>query len=319
MNTFRPQFQYWSFQIFGALCGLFFFVFGLNYLIPGWGWVIGMIFWLIVCVLDFFLDTLPMIRTRLVISEDGLTSRANKELYDVKWGDIIAANLFQDNGKQSNFIWIATNEAEYTVPLKYLDAQEIWKQVQLYVEPAKLGYKAHQSWLAENEDYQIFTKNNAEIIQTLGKPLIARPPVWFSIFGWFGLIFFGFLTTLSLSTEYCWFLAIFFVGFGMLTGLMLLPDRIEMDAGNISRVIWPFGRYRIRWDEIELIEFCGNFEWLVVYGNKKRLPMWGPGYWRHEGRKEASEFLQAQIEQRKIFIQFNKWVYFICLPKRCRI
>jgi hypothetical protein len=81
--------------------------------------------------------------------------------------------------------------------------------------------------------------------------------------------------------------------------LVLLSGSVDMNGQSVT-LVSPLGHYRIQWDEVTQIESGRFSDWLIFYGNDKRLAFMGPIMWSKSSREQALRFVQAQVQQRKI-------------------
>lgn len=279
-----------------------------------------LIAWVIIACFAVDREILPMWRTFMIISNRGLYGRANRYFYEIYWPEIVAANLMLQQA--APWLWIATRKYSICLPLRHLDAKRIWHQVQQHVCPEKAGPYAYERWLREQGFYEKLSQENAKLIQNADVPLRTRPKPFTIALGWLGLLLFGgcALCSLSLgSSELNVAVFVFSAVFALGLGVLAFPSTVEMDWEGVTHVLPLLGRYHIRWEEIERIECSPRLEWLIFYGNNKRLPITGPSQWSKHTGPQAWAFLQAQIEQRGIDIRRNPTAGFQILPKNTRV
>jgi hypothetical protein len=318
-HTFRVQAKHWIPQVLEIIFGLILVVVGLEFVYPNRGGFIGLAICLFIVVIEFETEALPMFLSYLVIDNRGLTGRIDRYFYEIYWGEIVATNLIRNEIKQFYNLWIATLKGNINIPLKNMDVEQIWQLIRDSVSSEVWGDEAYKNWLESQEFYQELVYTNAKLIQSVDEPLRARQKRWLVLLGWSNIAMFGGFTAFSLWFDMHWIFATIFILFAMMASVLAFPDTVEMDVNNITRIIWPYGRFQMRWDEVERIEYSENGDKLVFYGKGKRLPMLGPRRWSEKGGADLSAMLRAQIQQRKIETRFNRMVYFVFLPKNTRL
>ncbi|MBW2037948.1 MAG: hypothetical protein JRI41_10850 [Deltaproteobacteria bacterium] len=274
------------------------------YVYPGVGKFIGPFIGVILAWLIFRQDILPMCRTHLIFEDDSLSGWVDGYSFRVFWDDIVAAQFHKMSAQ--SYLFLVTSDGAFNISLKYLNAAQIWKLVQSRVRPSALKEGAYKELPAYNE----WVSANAELISSVDVPLRVKSHWLIRVVGWGGIVFF-----LSLAVLFSWgtgigFYSFFFLGMSMLgVALLLLDGSVEMDSHAVTYAT-PLGRYKMRWEEIQRIEYDLYQSWLVFYGGHKRLALWGPGYWLGEDRARMYEFLIAQIQQRDIEMRYNEWAVF---------
>lgn len=114
---------------------------------------------------------------------------------------------------------------------------------------------------------------------------------------WFTFVFFTAMAVLSWRTGMYWVAALhsLFAVVGAVAVVGLGSYRIEADR------VWmatPVGRYGMRWDEVQAIEFDGMG--IVFHGDQKRFVMLGPGMWSEQERRSTLPLLDEIIKRRNI-------------------
>jgi hypothetical protein len=328
VHTFRTQPKHWVSQIVGAVLSLGVFVLGIEYLLPGWGTRIGLALWLLLMYILTITELLPMWRICVTVDKNGLFARTNDGFYEMFWIEIVAANLFEQVAvigfsfrmtNRARYLWIATRKYTFQIPMRYLDAEQVWCQVQAHLSPEIAGDVAYTNWLEKQEWYQEWNQSQAALIQAIDAPLRTRQKGWLMALGWIGVAFFaGFAVFSALLTGSFNCASFLFFVFAVLSASLVLPDVVEIDDEKVTRITTFLGCHQIRWDEVERIEHDGSFTQLVFYGKDKRLPIFGPKWWASSRAQEMSALLRAQVQQRGIEVRFNPESVFVALPKNTR-
>lgn len=114
---------------------------------------------------------------------------------------------------------------------------------------------------------------------------------------WFTSIFFTIMAVFSWMEDMCW-VALFhslFATIGAVAVVGLWSYRFN------AEMVWmatPMGRYGIRWDEVQAVDFDGYG--IVFHGNQKRFVMLGPGMWSEKERQSILPVLNEIISRRGI-------------------
>ena len=119
-------------------------------------------------------------------------------------------------------------------------------------------------------------------------------------FSIFGVIEFLLFAWLSWQNTHTFYIALLFLLFALFCGYTFIASRstIELDLESVV-VTAPYGRYKIRWDDVRLIETNGVT--IVFRGDDKRLVI--VMTFVGQGRREMYKFLNSQIEQRQIEVK----------------
>ena len=99
-------------------------------------------------------------------------------------------------------------------------------------------------------------------------------------------------------------------------GFFILLSIYNLIEGNGTLEITPemiiahrlYGRYGIRWDEIETIRYCvnGNLvtsETMVLEGSYRRLNIYGPSEWAGAGGAESRRWFLEEVRRRGLEIK----------------
>ncbi len=317
---FRARPRYWLPTVVFIIFWYLLCVLGLDYLIPGKGGWIGLVVWLLSAAGIYFADLRPMLRARIAVDERGLTVWVDRGIAEIYWSEIIGATILRDD-LQRPYLWILLRQREVYIPLRYLDAQRIWEQVQNHLNPEYLGDEVYEKWIAEQETalVEAVEQEGAEVIPHMSLPLRVHQVGWVKIVGWMGIVLFGGCTILSLvfaGPDLCT-LPIFAL-FTVLSVLMVLPEIVEIDEEKIARIIPPFGRYQMFWKEIERMDYTPGLDWLVFYGNNKRLGLIGPSMWTGKDAGVAQVLLGIQLQRHRIKARATPKAYFI-FSKNARV
>jgi hypothetical protein len=124
---------------------------------------------------------------------------------------------------------------------------------------------------------------------------------------------------LGIALLASWFCFLFFVGagfycflahqYGLAFGLFVVAaigffmlfffGNVEMDANSIRQKTLS-GRYEIKWDEVEQVEFRQSNYGVVFRGQNKILSILGPSFWQSEDADLIMSFIGSQAEARGI-------------------
>jgi hypothetical protein len=313
----RPPRKHWIIQVAVVFGGLLTFCVGLTYLFAGYGRLAARLIWFIFAGIAFWDELLPIWQTRITVSKDTLTGRVGTYEFQVRWADLVAAKISKDVQSQLN-LWLVTDSGVYLVPLKYLDAKQLWQQITEHVDPGRLGESAYERWQVSQESSQGTSLASSRSEQRIGTLLRARRKWWIVALGWFAVIFFCYaLVVMWLPDSPDLPLPV------LLTGLLIplaFPDWTEMDTDKVTHVTPPFGRYQMRWDQVRRIEYrSSNLDLLVFYGDGKRLVTSSPRLWAVRGGQAIQSLLFTQAQQRGIEIGENSKSHLFMLSKNTRV
>ena len=121
----------------------------------------------------------------------------------------------------------------------------------------------------------------------------------YRLVGLAGLVF-CFFSALAATIFGQYWTALGFAGFAIIGLYIVLGSgSFDFDSDCITHSSW-FGKWKIRWDEIDLAEFGEMDGTLVLIGNNKRFVLSPPGWWYGSGKDEALRFVMSQIEAKKL-------------------
>jgi hypothetical protein len=143
------------------------------------------------------------------------------------------------------------------------------------------------------------------------------------VVGWLGLLIFVPLVFISWIENVG-------VAIGIFSFFVLLSI-YSLIEGNGSLEITPemiiehklYGRYGIRWDEIETIRYCESGDWLtfqsmVLEGKHRRLLVPGPGDWAGAGGAESRRWFYEEVRRRGLEIK-EAWSAAFKFSKNARL
>lgn len=316
--VFRAPTRRWVLEALVAAFALAVFTLGLDYVLPGKGRFLGAALWLVLEVLHVRADLVPMARASVRLSRTGIVASSGTSHYEVYWPEIVAADFYSGDAGHS-WLNIASRKGSFSIPLRYLDAKAVWRHIRARLGDDRAGAEAADRWLHAQPAYHEWTQANLELIQSITEPLRVRPRAAAKVLGWGGLVFFSTLLGFSLLAGLGLFGVLIWAPFTLLAAVMILPESFELDAERVTHVFPPFGRFQMRWDEIERVEYNQDMSWFVFYGAGKRLPMNGPTAWDIEGAAEAYALLQAQMQQHEIETRVNRKVMLVFFPRNTRV
>ena len=134
-----------------------------------------------------------------------------------------------------------------------------------------------------------------------GKRLITKPTLLRGI-GWVCSAFFVFGAFGSLQAGAWKPALIFILMIGLGAYMVLVAGTLEMDSETIFYRM-PLANYRIRWDEVTLIELDKVGSNIVFWGENKRLVALGPYFWQGADRTDMLLLVAAQIDKHGIKTQ----------------
>ncbi len=234
----------------------------------------------------------PMLRNWLQVDERRLEGSLNGRRFSFYWTEVLAAWIFER--RQQRFLCIGTRSGTLVLPLRFLNAAAIWRQVQGSVPPEALDEKAIQK-LPEYNEWQSAHREQLES----ERPATVTDHWLIQAGGWAALTFF----LLSFTEELSQGKAAWAVIFGLLivaSGLILLSWGItEFGPQHVERNSLFKGGH-IDWDEVRWIEVDPFDMVLVLVGEQRTLVLPGPGLWIDRNRGAALAMLLAQTEKRRI-------------------
>jgi hypothetical protein len=305
-QKFRPPMKSWLGSSLVVLFLAVVFILGPYYLIGSplryTGFILGPL-----AILFFIREVcIPMIRTYVVIDNATFSGRVEQGAFRIHWANIQVAQINMDRQYQYH-VWLIITQNVLDISLKYLDPAPIWRLIRKHVAPEALESKTLAHWLRDDEAFQKLEVDNNEFVQRIGETYKVRPKTWMVVIAWVMMVM-----CLSIAVS-LWVMRVpgcekvspGLVVLALLAGLNVLPDNVEMDAEAVTHIIPPFGRFRMRWDEIGWIEVDLAGYWMVIHGKDKSLSMMGPSIWSGRDRDLITKLFTIQVEQRRIDIFVN--------------
>lgn len=121
--------------------------------------------------------------------------------------------------------------------------------------------------------------------------------------GWFGLILFLSMASISLYIGITLAFIFFLVFFIFNIYMLLTIGYMEVDSESI-RYYSPRGKYQMKWEEIEYIEIDQQFNNMAFFGDNKTLNVIGSTGWSDkEAKRETGTFIAEQIKNLGIEIK----------------
>lgn len=125
----------------------------------------------------------------------------------------------------------------------------------------------------------------------------------YKIVGWLCLLLFAFATIMSwrANTGYLPLIFLFFVLLGLY--IIWTTGRMEADSNSI-RFCSHFGKYEMKWEEVDYIEIDKQMGNVVFFGKNQVLQTIGPAGWDSKKEKlEMINFLFGELKNRAIEIR----------------
>ncbi len=328
MRVFRAKPSQWALYIGLSCLFITWIAWGLSYVLSGPWKYSGLLLGPLFALAATGTDLLQMWRKRLLLDHIGLSFRDGKRDFDVRWDQITAVRLVRDwrnlETYKQYFLWITTSLGWLYLPLKYLDEKQIWRAIGEVVSPEKLDEQTAQELFETLPTFPAMQADSLKFIQSLDRTLRVRQPLWLTFLGALFAIpsGAGLIYTAVSGTD-----ASLMASLGFLTAvgvIVLLPITIEMNAYAVTYTVRPFGIYQIRWDEIERIEFrtgqiLPDWDWMVLIGGNKRIPLNGPAMWGGADRETMKVLLHTQIQARQIETRLTPSSTLKIFPKNAKI
>jgi hypothetical protein len=176
------------------------------------------------------------------------------------------------------------------------DTGPIWQLIQELVNPEALAPDAYQ----KTSGYQSWLVQQTKPLTEATLPLQVTDKPVFRLAGWLLLLFFLAMAWLDWRAGELVMspIAAFMALFGLYS--LLQYGRTEVDAEGIKRTN-PLTLHRIRWDEINQVEFYGE-QRIAFRGKDKCLVIPGSVSMATTGRQEVLAYINAQILGRRLAI-----------------
>ncbi|HEV2665262.1 MAG TPA: hypothetical protein VG324_10135 [Blastocatellia bacterium] len=255
---------------------------------------------------------LPLLRNKIVIDDQTISGRINKEHFRLRWREVVAVwDSMTQNGPCLN---IGAPDRKVAIPLKFFNEKLLRDLISLHVAPEAFGKDA----IKRMPGYHVRNAANERIIeQAAGESLRAGGKAFFKVLGWlFALLFLYLAGWFWLNGKGAVSL-LFLLLAALQTYFLLATDSIEMNRDYITRIT-PFSRRRIEWDEVIEIETDWNEGTLVFIGPNKRLKALGPTFWSGKDKERMLRLFSAQIETRDIDVK-RRYTVIWRLNKNTRI
>jgi hypothetical protein len=242
-----------------------------------------------------------LLRLRLEIDEQSLTLFSEATPLIVRWSEVVYAQLLEGFRKPKKRLQLCCNgtdgEQVWEITLDYFDHKGVWKLAQHYLphnvltEDARRCRPGYQSWKAEV----------VETLQNLELPLRVSDHWLLKLLFWVGtfLCVGGALVFATILGAGQVLGTLFFCGFAAFCGYcVLMIGIIEADTESVTLKV-PLGFYRMRWDEVTVVE-TDVYGSLVLCGENKHLGITSPSFWSGGDKEMMVHFLFTQIELRGI-------------------
>jgi hypothetical protein len=305
-NTYRPRPLIWLRDVLVPLFVYSLMLAVLKQLAPSNFPLVALIF-IAGCLLIVRNTVIPALRNRLQIDNHGLSGRSFRGVFEIPWSDVLAAWTAGDR-VSSTILVLGTSQAVYEIPLKWLEAEQIWHEVRLHL-PADIVTPAAQEKLKTIvTEYQ--ENSQAQLLEKLPAPLRVGYGRGIKSFGWLGVVFFSSFALLSwqsgqIGSALC-LLVFVILNFAF---LLLTNQYLVMDLEGVSDLSI-LGHYRINWDEVTHIQTDPAGTGLIFHGSQKRVVVSGPAYWSGPDKEKMYQLLAAEIRTRNIEVKLDRWLSF---------
>jgi hypothetical protein len=235
---------------------------------------------------------MPMWRTSMEASDNMLSGRIAGCEFKIRWNDVLSAEKI--SVAKQPLIQLTAKDEVLTIPLKFIDGEALWETVKLHVNAKAIEEGAFR----KTPEFQNWSAESATFVAGIRAPLKVTVRT-VAVIGWLCTLLF-----LPCSIAACvggmWGAAVVFLIFAAMgVYLILNSGTIEMTAECVSYST-PLGRYEVKWGEVKYIETDIQRQGIVLYGEGKRLAIYGPGYWSGDDTTEMAMLLTAQLEQFQI-------------------
>ena len=262
-------------------------------------------------------DLLPVWRARLTISDRSISWHQGDRVAELALDDVLAATIEADRlGRR--ILLLATQGGVAHIAVQHFDRVRLAAILADKLGAERWGDASFARWAQQQPEHRAAEQADSKAISELTQALRVHQRRWVHLIGWAGVAFFGLSALLSLLARSFGSSAIFAV-FAFLSVFNALSERLELDAGGITRTAPPLGEFRIRWEDVRRVEHSPMFEWIVFYGDDKRLACMGPAFWSGPDATAAVAFLRAQVRQRSIPVRSHWLVQFKIFSRNTRV
>jgi hypothetical protein len=256
-----------------------------------WG-VIGLVLWPAAMVAEL----LPLLRYKIVIDDQTISGRINKERFSLRWKEVIA--VWDSTTQNQPCLNVGARDGKVTIPLKFFDETLLRDLIRLHVAPEAFEKDATR----RTPGYHIRDAANERVIGEAADVSLRVGSRFVKGLGWVcGLLFlfFAVLSWLGGAGKVS-LLFLIFVALGAY--LILASGSMQMNKDRIT-YITPIGVYRIEWDEVTEVEIDLNGGNLVFIGHNKRLSTLGPAFWSGKDKERMLRLFSAQVETHAIEVK----------------
>lgn len=242
-------------------------------------------------------------RARLEIDEQSLVVFAEDPL-TIHWSEVRFARLLESFQKPRKVLQLGINDAGdeqiFDILLDHFDHKRIWEELKQHLPAAVFSEEARR----QMQFYQKWEVEQKERTSHSSAMLAVKDAWWLKGCGWLMFLMFGF---------FAWFFftdggegrilgTLLSLVFALLGGyVLLITGTVEVTQEAITRKV-PLGWYSIRWDEIKSVS-RDPYGSLVFCGDGKYLAIAGVAYWSSKNRYEAADFINTQIELRRLEVK----------------
>ena len=251
---------------------------------------------LVLCPLLMVANLLPLLRNKIVIDDQTVSGRINKERFNLRWNEVVA--VWDSTTRSQPCLNIGAIDGGVTIPLKYFDEKLLRDLIRPHVSPEAFEKEA----IKRMPGYDVQDAENERIIRQAANESLRVGSKFVKGFGWgCGLFFLLLAVWFWLNGEGAESL-IFLIFVAMGAYLILTGGSMEMNKDGVTYTA-PFRVHKIGWDEVTEIEVSETGGSLVLIGQNKRLSALGPRYWSGKDKERALRLFLAQIETRFIEVR----------------
>jgi len=275
-------------------------------------------FWFVVAMIVLYgveLATaiLPLLRNKIVIDDQTISGRINKERFSLRWKEVIA--VWDSATRNQPCLNVGARGGKVTIPLKFFDEKLLRDLIRIHVAPEAFEKDA----IKRMPGYHVRDAANERIIeQAADESLRVGGKALFKGLAWLFALSFLYLAV------WCWLngkgaASLLFLLLAALQTYLILATggSIEMNKDSVSYVT-TLTRRRIGWDEVAEVETDWNEGTLVFIGLNKRLRTLGPTFWSGKDKDRMLRLFSAQIETRGIDVK-RRYTVIWRLNKNTRI
>ena len=245
-------------------------------------------------------------RMKIEVNDEGLCGRMDKTRFESSWADTLA--VWKTTESKQNYLYVSADGSLVKIPLD-LFPRQLRSVLESYLPPDKIERDSYKRL----PGYETLRSKQKQLVWGAAEPLRADATAMKGLH-WFLLVVFaalGAFAFIGLPLKYAWVAAVPGVVLLVILYSLLTTGPIEVESDGVT-MITPLGRYRMKWEDIQLIETDHQGQIIVLRATRKCLPLPGPGFWSGKQKADVIDFFMAEVTERDIPVRETAKAFIRC-------